>query len=220
MAYQGEYAGGWMYQLGIPGRSQPDLVYQNLTDNMLAMGIAYSNNITTVSPRYAVEIQYPYMGYGLDGLIRTRANDLFGEIGDAQSFAVTVLDVLHHFRHGGIILLAFVGGLQVLGNADDADDPLLRIPQRQLVRQAPPAAAGRVEVELKLVQHRFTTPQNSFVLSAVTFAERCGEQFIGAAADQFILHAAPTAFHQRLIHDDVFAAAVFDEEYQIGQAVE
>jgi starch synthase len=78
LAYQGESVGGWLWELGIPGRQQPDLLYQNLTDNMLAMAIAYSDIITTVSPRYAIEIQYPYMGYGLDGLIRTRTNDLYG----------------------------------------------------------------------------------------------------------------------------------------------
>lgn len=78
MAYQGEYAGGWLFNLEIPGRSHPDLVYQNLTDNLLAIGIAYADAVTTVSPRYAIEIQYPYMGYGLDGLIRTRTNDLYG----------------------------------------------------------------------------------------------------------------------------------------------
>ena len=78
MAYQGEYAGGWLFNLAIPARHHPDLVYQNLGDNLLAIGIAYADAVTTVSPRYAVEIQYPYMGYGLDGLIRTRINDLYG----------------------------------------------------------------------------------------------------------------------------------------------
>jgi len=78
IAYQGEHAGGWLYQLGIPGRHQPDLVYQNKTDNLLGMGIAYADIVTTVSPRYAIEIQYPYMGYGLDGMIRTRLGDLYG----------------------------------------------------------------------------------------------------------------------------------------------
>ena len=78
MAFQGEHAGGWLWQLGIPGRHQPDLVFQGLTDNLLATGIAYADTITTVSPRYAIEIQYPYMGYGLDGLIRTRLDDLHG----------------------------------------------------------------------------------------------------------------------------------------------
>lgn len=78
LAYQGDHVGGWLWQLGIPGRSHPDLVYQNLTDNLLAISIAYSDILTTVSPRYAIEIQYPYMGYGLDGLIRRRLPDLHG----------------------------------------------------------------------------------------------------------------------------------------------
>lgn len=78
MAYQGDHAGGWLFQAGIHGRHQPDLVYQNLTDNMLGIALAYSDMLSTVSPRYATEIQYPYMGYGLDGLIRTRIQDLYG----------------------------------------------------------------------------------------------------------------------------------------------
>jgi starch synthase len=78
MAYQGEKVGGWLWELGIPPRDHPELVSRGLTDNMLAMAIAYADIVTTVSPRYAVEIQYPYMGYSLDGLIRTRVNDLYG----------------------------------------------------------------------------------------------------------------------------------------------
>jgi starch synthase len=78
LAFQGDHAGGWSWQLGIPGRHHPDLVYQDLTDNILAMGIAYADGVTTVSPRYATEIQYPYQGQGLDGLIRTRQDELRG----------------------------------------------------------------------------------------------------------------------------------------------
>jgi starch synthase len=78
MAYQGEHVGGWMWQLGIPGRNHRDLLWRGLGDNLLAMAIAYSDKVSTVSPRYAVEIQYPYMGYGLDELVRTRANDMVG----------------------------------------------------------------------------------------------------------------------------------------------
>lgn len=78
MAYQGEGVGGWLWELGVPGRYHPQLVSRGLTDNMLAMATAYADIVTTVSPRYAVEIQYPYMGYGLDGLIRSRQDDLYG----------------------------------------------------------------------------------------------------------------------------------------------
>lgn len=79
MAYQGDNAGGWLFELGIPGRDEHnELRERGLTDNQLAISIAYSDIITTVSPRYAVEIQYPYMGFGLDGLLRTRVDDLRG----------------------------------------------------------------------------------------------------------------------------------------------
>ncbi len=78
LAYQGHDAGGALYYCGIPARSQPDLVYQGQADNLLAIGIAYADTLTTVSPRYAVEIQSPEMGRGLDGLVRTRSANLYG----------------------------------------------------------------------------------------------------------------------------------------------
>jgi len=79
IGYQGDHAGGWLFDLGIPARTHPDLVYQNLTDNLLAIAIAYSDIVTTVSPRYAIEIQYPsFLRHGLDGLVRTRIDDLYG----------------------------------------------------------------------------------------------------------------------------------------------
>ena len=41
-------------------------------------GLAYADIITTVSPRYAIEILQPEFGCGLDGLLNTRATDLTG----------------------------------------------------------------------------------------------------------------------------------------------
>lgn len=41
-------------------------------------GIAFADKITTVSPQYAVEILQPEFGYGLDGLLQYRENDLSG----------------------------------------------------------------------------------------------------------------------------------------------
>ena len=41
-------------------------------------GLFYADRLTTVSPTYAREIQTPAFGWGLDGLLRTRAGDLTG----------------------------------------------------------------------------------------------------------------------------------------------
>jgi starch synthase len=78
MAYQGDNLGGWMWDAGVPARDHGELLARGLTDNAMAIAIAYSDIITTVSPRYAIEIQYPYMGFGLDDLLRWRVNDLHG----------------------------------------------------------------------------------------------------------------------------------------------
>jgi starch synthase len=46
--------------------------------NLLKGGILFADRVTTVSPRYAKEIQTPEFGCGLDGVIQTRADDLVG----------------------------------------------------------------------------------------------------------------------------------------------
>ncbi len=46
--------------------------------NFLKVGLVYADLLTTVSSRYSQEIQTPEFGYGLDGLLRERAADLFG----------------------------------------------------------------------------------------------------------------------------------------------
>ncbi len=46
--------------------------------NMMKGGILFADRVTTVSPRYAKEIQTPEFGCGLDGVVQTRAEDIVG----------------------------------------------------------------------------------------------------------------------------------------------
>jgi starch synthase len=78
IAYMGDGVGGFLWDLGITPRQHPLLERYQLTDNLLATAIAYSDIITTVSPRYAAEIQQPFAGYELAPLIRNRQDDLYG----------------------------------------------------------------------------------------------------------------------------------------------
>ena len=48
--------------------------------NFLKAGIVFSDIINTVSRQYSREIQTPEFGYGLDGILRTREEDLYGII--------------------------------------------------------------------------------------------------------------------------------------------
>jgi starch synthase len=48
--------------------------------NFLKAGIVYADLINTVSSKYAQEITIPEFGFGLDGVLRTRRDDLFGVV--------------------------------------------------------------------------------------------------------------------------------------------
>lgn len=48
--------------------------------SMMKAGILFADRVTTVSPRYAMEIQTAEFGCGLDGVVSTRADDLVGLI--------------------------------------------------------------------------------------------------------------------------------------------
>ncbi|NMB24193.1 MAG: glycogen synthase GlgA [Firmicutes bacterium] len=52
--------------------------YDNV--NFLKAGLAYSDLLTTVSPTYAQEIQYPFFGESLHGFLQKRKDDLLGII--------------------------------------------------------------------------------------------------------------------------------------------
>jgi len=79
LGYQGIYSRdhfselglGWEYYYGAGFE-----YYGNV--NLLKAGIASAECISTVSPTYAMEIQTPNGGFGLDGLLRQRSRDLVG----------------------------------------------------------------------------------------------------------------------------------------------
>ncbi len=81
MAYQGLFPVQSVYSLNIPGQLwHPNGLEFHGMLSFIKGGIAYSDRVTTVSPSYALEIQTPAYGYGLEGLLSHRRDDLFGII--------------------------------------------------------------------------------------------------------------------------------------------
>jgi len=79
LAYQGVFDASWLPRLGL----DPDLFHVDALEywrriSFLKGGILFSRCITTVSPRYAREIQAPEFGLGFDGILRRRSHDLIG----------------------------------------------------------------------------------------------------------------------------------------------
>jgi starch synthase len=79
LAYQGVFDASWLPRLGLPwDLMQIDAMEYWNRISYLKAGINFSRLITTVSPRYAEEIQTPELGFGFDGILRARAPELVG----------------------------------------------------------------------------------------------------------------------------------------------
>jgi starch synthase len=79
LAYQGVFDASWLLRLGLGW----DLMHVDSMEywgriSYLKAGIVFSRVVTTVSPRYAREIQTPEYGAGFDGILRARSADLVG----------------------------------------------------------------------------------------------------------------------------------------------
>ena len=79
MGYHGIFSRDALDRAGIPtGVFHPGGIEFFGNINFLKGGLVYSDYLTTVSRRYAEEIQTPEFGFGLEGVVRTRASRLTG----------------------------------------------------------------------------------------------------------------------------------------------
>ena len=85
IGYPGIFSRSVLERTGLPANlfSQEALEYYGKV-NFLKGGIIFSDAITTVSPKYAQEIQTPEYGFGLDGVIRQRGDRLTGILNGAD----------------------------------------------------------------------------------------------------------------------------------------
>jgi starch synthase len=81
LGYQGKFPAAKFSLLGLDKKYFSPQGLEFFGDiNFLKAGIVYADMITTVSETYAREVQTPELGFGLDGVLRSRAQDLYGII--------------------------------------------------------------------------------------------------------------------------------------------
>jgi starch synthase len=85
VAYQGQF---WHWDMSLTGLDWRLFNYRQLEFygmlNLLKAGIVFSDVVSTVSPTYAKEIQTPYYGCGLEGVLKERQDRLFGIVNGAD----------------------------------------------------------------------------------------------------------------------------------------
>lgn len=80
IAFHGLFSPADLPRFGLPDwiyRAEDGIEFYNLVSALKA-GLVFSDAISTVSPRYAAEIQTPEFGEKFDGLLRARQRDLHG----------------------------------------------------------------------------------------------------------------------------------------------
>ena len=79
MGYHGAFPSDTMKKIGLPENLfRVDAMEFYGRVNFLKGALTFSDYLTTVSPKYAEEIQTPEYGHGLDGVVRSRADRLTG----------------------------------------------------------------------------------------------------------------------------------------------
>lgn len=130
IAYQGVFPHKLFARTNLPDELyQIDGLEYYSQINLLKGGILFADRVTTVSPRYAQEIQTAEFGCGLDGVIQTRADDLVGLLnGVDTSVWNPAVDALIPARYSAVNLsgkaLCRAGLLKACGFAPDFKGPI------------------------------------------------------------------------------------------------
>lgn len=136
MAFQGCYAPSWLPTLALPSThftTEGFEYYGQLS--FLKAGIFYADSISTVSPSYAKEIQTPEFGFGLEGLLSKRGDEIKGILNGIDTEEWNPATDEHLASHYSASKLA--GKAEVkralqekLGLQTNADAPLLGVVSR------------------------------------------------------------------------------------------
>jgi starch synthase len=79
LAYQGNFGLDLLHVLGLPPHlGTTEALEFHGWASYLKGGVVFAEMVSTVSPQYAREIQTPEYGYGMDGVLRARGDELVG----------------------------------------------------------------------------------------------------------------------------------------------
>ncbi|MES2636947.1 MAG: glycogen synthase GlgA [Pseudomonadota bacterium] len=136
LAFQGIFSATWLEQLELPAAHFQMNGFEYFDQiSFLKAGLFYADQLSTVSPTYAQEIQTEVFGFGFQGLLQTRSSDLTGILNgiDTQEWnpATDVHLPKHYSNHRITGKLSVKKSLQQqLGLQIDANAPLLGVVSR------------------------------------------------------------------------------------------
>ena len=98
LQYQGRFAPSALDMMGLPGWTWNNVEFYDSV-SFMKMGLVYCDYISTVSETYAYEIQTEEYGYGMEGILRSRADRLKGIVNGIDYVATNPATDKHIVKH-------------------------------------------------------------------------------------------------------------------------
>jgi starch synthase len=207
LAFQGCYSADWVYRLGLPPESfQIDGLEYYGQLSFLKAGIFYADGLSTVSPTYGKEIQTEAYGFGLQGLLTQRGQEIHGILNGLDTHEwnpATDPYLPHHYDVKKLAGKAKVkADLQTrLGLTVDAKTPLLGVVSR-LTHQK--GLDMLLECAETLIQ------QHQCQLAILGSGEKSYEQGFQALAGQYPGQVSTTiGYNEELSHQIMAGCDIF-----------
>jgi starch synthase len=207
LAFQGCYSADWVHRLGLPPESfQIDGLEYYGQLSFLKAGIFYADGLSTVSPTYGKEIQTEAYGFGLQGLLTQRGQEIHGILNGLDTHEwnpATDPYLPHHYDVKKLAGKAKVkADLQTrLGLAVDAKTPLLGVVSR-LTHQK--GLDMLLECAETLIQ------QHQCQLAILGSGEKSYEQGFQSLASQFPGKVSTTiGYNEELSHQIMAGCDIF-----------
>ncbi|HEX7878059.1 MAG TPA: glycogen synthase GlgA [Candidatus Eisenbacteria bacterium] len=165
--------------------------------NLLKTGLVHAHQLTTVSPTYAREIQTPEFGYGLDGILRMRSENLEGILNGVDYEAWNPETDPHLPAHYGPADLSGKGVckealLSAVGLAPTSQAPVVGIVSRLAHQKGLDLLFEPIPALLQRREFRFVVLGNG---------EPKYEEFFGNLVSRFPGRAAfYSGYHEKLAH--------------------
>jgi len=131
-----------------------------------------------------------------------------------------LLEVFQSAGEAGRNGVAITGRAQVARNAYHTNNRPVLIAHGQFGSEAPARTAMSIPVQFEVIDDWPAGSEDFLVLFSVESAQFAGKDFADVAANKLIFVAATDAFDEGLVHREVTAFCVLNEEGRIWDVVE
>lgn len=212
LAFQGCFDATWIEQLELPVENFQINGFEYYGQiSFLKAGLFYADKLSTVSPTYAQEIQTKQFGFGLEGLLKTRQDDLTGILNGIDTHEWNPDSDVHLSKNYSNKRITGKKAVkhalqQQLGLQIDADAPLLGVVSRLTYQKGLDLLPDMMP---KLIEPNKSNPHGC-QFAILGSGDKVLESSFNALAERYPEQVAMnTGYHEHLSHNIMAGCDMF-----------